>query len=177
VSVVRGSEPASDVVRLQTRTENEQQTEELARRIGERVGAGTVIGLIGDLGGGKTCFVRGLATGLGLDPRSVSSPTFVYLVSYDGARLPFHHADLYRIDEGEPAAAARACESIGLYEVFGGDGVAAVEWWDRYAGPIPQNLILVEFTIESVECRAITLEFRGPALAPLARAIGVEQLR
>jgi len=161
--------------RVHTRTRGEQETEALARALGERIGPGTVVALKGDLGCGKTCFVRGLADGLGIDPRAVASPTFVYLVSYENGRLPFHHADLYRLDDADPAAAQRAIESIGLYEALGGSAVAAVEWWDRYVGPQPDNLILVEFLIESVESRALTLEFRGPALAPLARAVGTER--
>ena len=80
--------------------------------------------MTGDLGAGKTAFVKGLARGLGLDPGEVTSPTFVLLTRYQG-RLTLHHADLYRLagsgDEGE----------IGLEELPGPDGVLAVEWAER----------------------------------------------
>ena len=85
---------------------------------------GEVVLLSGDLGAGKTAFVKRLARGLGIDPGEVVSPTFVLLTRYRG-RLLLHHADLYRLagrgDEGE----------IGLEELPGRDGVLAVEWAER----------------------------------------------
>ena len=84
--------------------------------------------LTGELGAGKTAFVRGLARGLGADPAEVSSPTFVLLTSYPG-RLTLHHADLYRLcgdgDESE----------IGLDELPGSGSVLAVEWAERLRQP------------------------------------------
>jgi tRNA threonylcarbamoyladenosine biosynthesis protein TsaE len=99
--------------------------------IGERLGAGfqggEVVLLFGELGAGKTAFVRGLARGLGADPADVASPTFVLLTSYPG-RLTLHHADLYRLrgdgDERE----------LGLEELPGPRGVLAVEWAERLSG-------------------------------------------
>jgi tRNA threonylcarbamoyladenosine biosynthesis protein TsaE len=85
---------------------------------------GEVVLLSGELGAGKTVFVRGLARGLGADPEEVASPTFVLLTSYPG-RLTLHHADLYRLrgdgDERE----------LGLDELPGKGGVLAVEWAER----------------------------------------------
>ncbi len=84
--------------------------------------------LHGDLGAGKTAFVRGLARGLGAEAEEVSSPTFVLLTSYP-ARLTLHHADLYRLrgngDERE----------LGLEDLPGPAGVLAVEWAERLSGP------------------------------------------
>jgi tRNA threonylcarbamoyladenosine biosynthesis protein TsaE len=83
-----------------------------------------VVLLCGELGTGKTAFVRGLARGLGADPEEVASPTFVLLTSYPG-RLTLHHADLYRLrgdgDERE----------LGLEELPGPRGILAVEWAER----------------------------------------------
>src|SRR6185295_2108676 len=101
---------------VETTTASESATEALARSIGERVPGGTTIGLVGELGGGKTCFVRGLAAGLGVDPREVASPTFLYLVEYVGGRLPLRHADLYRFEHLTPDAVPDALASIGLSE-------------------------------------------------------------
>jgi tRNA threonylcarbamoyladenosine biosynthesis protein TsaE len=83
-----------------------------------------VVLLTGELGAGKTAFVRGLARGLGADPDEVASPSFVLLTAYPG-RLTLHHADLYRLrgdgDERE----------LGLEELPGPGGVLAVEWAER----------------------------------------------
>ena len=157
---------------VETTTASESATEALARTIGERVPAGTTIGLVGDLGGGKTCFVRGLAAGLGVDPREVASPTFLYLVEYAGGRLPLRHADLYRFEHLAPEAVPDVLAGIGLYEALASPGVTAVEWWNRYAGPVPEQLIVVEFEVETVDVRALTLTFSGAALAPLALSLG-----
>jgi tRNA threonylcarbamoyladenosine biosynthesis protein TsaE len=91
-----------------------------------------VVLLFGELGSGKTAFVRGLARGLGVDPDEVASPTFVLLTSHTG-RLTLHHADLYRLrgdgDERE----------VGLEELPGAKGVLAVEWAERlHRIPWPQ---------------------------------------
>jgi tRNA threonylcarbamoyladenosine biosynthesis protein TsaE len=83
-----------------------------------------VVLLSGELGTGKTAFVRGLARGLGADPGEVASPTFVILTSYPG-RLTLHHADLYRLrGDGDEA-------EIGLEELPGPRAVLAVEWAER----------------------------------------------
>jgi tRNA threonylcarbamoyladenosine biosynthesis protein TsaE len=80
--------------------------------------------LTGELGAGKTAFVRGLARGLGVDPGEVASPTFVLLTSYPG-RLTLHHADLYRL------AGNGDDQELGLEELPGPRGVLAVEWAER----------------------------------------------
>ena len=96
----------------------------LAESLAASFRGGEVVLLSGELGAGKTAFVRGLARGLGADPDEVASPTFVLLTSYPG-RLTLHHADLYRLkgdgDERE----------LGLEELPGPGGVLAVEWAER----------------------------------------------
>ena len=105
-------------------TRSEEETEELARDLAPRLRAGDVLLLSGDLGAGKTAFVRGLATGLGIDPREVSSPTFTLIHEYAGGRLKLFHADLYRLER-------TAADDIGLEEMGVADGVLAIEWPDR----------------------------------------------
>jgi tRNA threonylcarbamoyladenosine biosynthesis protein TsaE len=92
--------------------------------------AGDVILLSGNLGAGKTAFVRGLASGLGIDPEDVSSPTFTLVHEYRGGRLTLYHADLYRLER-------IATEEIGLEEMGVADGVLAIEWPDRLAHAMP----------------------------------------
>jgi tRNA threonylcarbamoyladenosine biosynthesis protein TsaE len=103
---------------------SEVETAEVARGIAQGFRGGEVVLLTGELGAGKTAFVRGLARGLGADPDEVTSPSFVLLTAYPG-RLTLHHADLYRLrgdgDERE----------LGLEELPGPGGVLAVEWAER----------------------------------------------
>jgi tRNA threonylcarbamoyladenosine biosynthesis protein TsaE len=100
-----------------------------------------VVLLSGDLGAGKTAFVRGLASGLGIEPGEVSSPTFTIVHEYRGGRLTLYHADLYRLDR-------TATEDIGLEEMGVRDGVLAIEWPDRLMHSLPN-------------ARAVTLEIAG----------------
>ncbi len=105
-------------------TRGESETAVLAERLGARLRGGEVVLLYGELGAGKTAFVRGLARGVGADPGEVASPTFVLLTSYPG-RLTLHHADLYRLaGNGDDV-------ELGLEELPGAVGVLAVEWAER----------------------------------------------
>jgi tRNA threonylcarbamoyladenosine biosynthesis protein TsaE len=90
-----------------------------------------LIGLIGDLGAGKTQLVKGIARGLGIDAR-ISSPTFTLVHEYEGGRLPLCHIDLYRLDTPSQI------ESAGLDDyIFAPRGVTVVEWMDRWVGLNP----------------------------------------
>jgi tRNA threonylcarbamoyladenosine biosynthesis protein TsaE len=104
-------------------THSEEETFELAQKLADTLAPGTFVLLYGDLGAGKTAFVRGLAAGVGANPEDVSSPTFVIMQHYRG-RLPLTHVDLYRLDS------AAAVDDLGLEELVSG-GVLAVEWAER----------------------------------------------
>ena len=111
-------------------TRSEDETADVARELAAALRAGDVILLSGNLGAGKTAFVRGLASGLGIDPEDVSSPTFTLVHEYRGGRLTLYHADLYRLER-------IATEEIGLEEMGVADGVLAIEWPDRLAHAMP----------------------------------------
>ena len=96
----------------------------MANALAGKVAAGDVILLTGNLGAGKTAFVRGLAEGLGISSGEVSSPTFTLVHEYRGGRLTLYHVDLYRLDRA-------ATEDLGLDELGVADGVLAIEWPDR----------------------------------------------
>jgi tRNA threonylcarbamoyladenosine biosynthesis protein TsaE len=104
-------------------TQSEQETFALAEKLAGTLKPGVFVLLYGDLGAGKTAFVRGLAAGLGANPEDVSSPTFVIMQHYKG-RTPLTHVDLYRLDT------AAAVDDLGLDELASG-GVVAIEWADK----------------------------------------------
>jgi len=105
-------------------TASEEETAAVAGTLAAALNAGDVVLLSGNLGAGKTAFVRGLAQGLRVDPGDVSSPTFTLVHEYRGGRLTLYHVDLYRLDRA-------ATEDLGLEELGVADGVLAIEWPDR----------------------------------------------
>ena len=133
-------------------TESEEETEAVAGRLAAQLKPGDVVLLSGELGAGKTAFVRGLAAGLGIDPEAVSSPTFTLVHEYRGGRLSFYHADLYRLDKA-------ATDDLGLEEMGGVDGVLAIEWPDRLTHGIPAALA-VNMEIVGETTRRVTVDDR-----------------
>jgi tRNA threonylcarbamoyladenosine biosynthesis protein TsaE len=109
---------------LNVTTHSEAETSAVGSDLAGSLTAGSVVLLTGDLGAGKTAFVRGLAAGLGIDPEAVSSPTFTLIQEYRGGRLPLHHVDLYRLRSIE-------VDDLGLDELTLEGGVTAIEWPDR----------------------------------------------
>lgn len=110
-------------------TRSEAETAAVATELAGRLRPGDVVLLAGNLGAGKTAFVRGLAAGLGVDPDEVSSPTFTLIHEYKGGRLALYHADLYRLERA-------ATEDLGLEELGVADGILAIEWPDRLSHDI-----------------------------------------
>ena len=104
--------PRATVSRREVETHSAEETISLGREIGARLKAPVLILLTGDLGAGKTTFVRGLAEGLGIDPEEVSSPTFTLVHEYRGGRLILYHADLYRLEK-------TGTDELGLEEIAG----------------------------------------------------------
>ena len=118
-----------------------EETFELGRKIGRQASPGDVYALTGDLGVGKTVFTKGLAEGLGVR-EPVTSPTFTIVQSYESGRLPFHHFDVYRIEDVDEM------DEIGYEDCFYGDGVTLVEWAEVIADLLPENTIRI--TIEKM---------------------------
>lgn len=108
---------------------SERDTEEIAARLAKKLGPNSLLAFCGDLGAGKTAFVRGLARGLGIDAR-VSSPTFTIVNEYEGGRLPLIHFDLYRITSEDELF------DIGWEDYLQRGAVLAVEWSEN----IPEAL-------------------------------------
>jgi tRNA threonylcarbamoyladenosine biosynthesis protein TsaE len=105
-------------------TRSETETAAVGRTLAERLTAGSVVLLFGDLGAGKTAFARGLAEGLGVSRDEVSSPTFTLVQEYRGGRLTLFHVDLYRLND------PREIDDLGLDEIAD-EGVLAIEWAEK----------------------------------------------
>lgn len=118
-----------------TETASVTETEDVAARLASRLTGGETLALHGDLGAGKTQFVRGLVRGLGGRPRSVSSPTFVLMNVYASGRLTVFHLDAYRVSGAEDF------EAIGFTELFDQGGVVVVEWAERVSDLLPSDVI------------------------------------
>lgn len=131
-------------------TSSEAGTSQAGERLAATLGGGEVILLTGELGAGKTAFVRGLARGLGASPDEVSSPTFTLIQEYRGGRATLHHVDLYRLAPAEIL-------DLGLDELISGGDVVAIEWAERWA---ERPVDAIEVTIAGEEGDSRRIEIR-----------------
>lgn len=147
-----------------------EETFEVAYRLGKLLQGGEFVALEGDLGAGKTHFVKGLAKGLDIKD-IVTSPTFTLLNIYEG-RLLLAHFDVYRLPCPE------ALEELGYEEYFYGPGVTAVEWSDRIAPYLPQDCLQMEirrqYSADKGEARLITIRPSGPKAEALVEELKKE---
>ncbi len=134
-------------VRLITRSEDE--TEQWGRKLASQLREGDCLLLVGELGAGKTCFVRGIAQGLGVEER-VTSPTFVLLREHRG-RIALYHLDAYRL------AGPEDLYQLGVEELAEGDGVLAVEWGDKVRDFFRDDYLEIEIKILGDSVRELSL--------------------
>jgi tRNA threonylcarbamoyladenosine biosynthesis protein TsaE len=127
------------------------ETEDFGRRFAKDVSAGSVLALTGELGTGKTQFVKGLVAGLGSDA-GVTSPTFTIIHEYSGGRLPVYHFDFFRLQDRQSIA------QLGLDDYFFGDGVSVIEWADRFPELIPTQARWIAFETMSENARTIEVK-------------------
>ena len=130
---------------------SENDTIEIARRFAKEVKEGDVICLYGNLGAGKTHFVRGFVQGLGLSGTEVTSPTFTIVHEYKGV-MPIYHFDCYRLNDVSEAL------EIGSEEYFYGDGVCIVEWPEKISGILPPDIIKININTTGKNQREIIFE-------------------
>jgi tRNA threonylcarbamoyladenosine biosynthesis protein TsaE len=117
-------------------TASVEETVWLGEQLGTCLRHGDVVALVGDLGGGKTWFTKGVALGLGIDPDTIVSPTFTIVNEYDGTHKLFH-IDLYRLKD------KTEIEALELDEYLSGKGVVVVEWADRWPRELPRETVVV----------------------------------
>lgn len=154
--------PVSTINRVVT---SEAQTTNIGRCLGVVAEPGDIFLLSGELGAGKTCLVRGLATGLGVAEHAFS-PSFVLLREYRG-RLRLYHMDFYRLDT--PAE----IETLGIDDYLSGDGVCAIEWAERAEGLLPgENLhIHIAYVHGMPDSRTIRLTPSGSRYEHIVRQL------
>jgi tRNA threonylcarbamoyladenosine biosynthesis protein TsaE len=142
------------------------ETIRIGRLLGKRLLPGDVIALIGELGTGKTQFIKGLVWGTGVSrPSRVSSPSFTLIQKYD-AKIPFYHIDLYRLRSEKEA------EELGLEEVLGREGIAAIEWADRIPSFLPEEILQITLQYIGENKRSIEITARGKRYIDLLKDLG-----
>ena len=150
---------------INIQTNAPEETVSLGEAIGRAIEKPVVIALFGDLGCGKTVWVKGLAAGLGVPPEyPVTSPTFALVNEYEG-RFMLFHADLYRL------AGAADTEDLGFDEILSGNGVVAVEWAQRLDDPDFSPDIAIEIRETGETGRRFTFFFYGPGLDNLVETV------
>ena len=142
---------------------SDRETINLGQKIGTLLVAGDVVGLVGELGSGKTWFAKGLALGLGVSPNTIiTSPSFTLINEYEG-RYKFFHMDVYRLESLSDLLSA------GLDEYFYKDGVVAMEWADRWPEILPSWWLKVELIIMDDISREIILSSSHPRVAEILK--------
>jgi tRNA threonylcarbamoyladenosine biosynthesis protein TsaE len=140
------------------------ETKTWGRRLASMLEGGELVGLVGELGAGKTCFIKGLATGLSLPEERILSPTFTMIQEHSG-RVPFYHIDLYRLEEA-------SLDDLGLREYLFSSGVAAVEWFERLREAAELEVLFVTITYQGAHARLIEFSTASDRYAPV-----IERLR
>ena len=131
---------------------SERETEALGQALVERLSPGAVVAFTGDLGAGKTAFVRGMAKGLDI-PQRVTSPTFTIVNEYEGGRLPLFHFDLYRLGSSDELF------DIGWEDFLRRGGICAVEWSENVADALEPDTVFIDIRRgDGPEDRVITIE-------------------
>ena len=132
---------------------SESETEAAGARLAEMLGPGAVVALSGELGAGKTAFVRGLAAGLGITSR-VTSPTFAIVNEYDG-RIPLFHFDMYRVTSEDELF------ELGWDDYLERGGIIAAEWSGNIANALPSGTVYVRIVKTGDNTRRIDIDYPG----------------
>lgn len=151
----------------QFETHSEAETAALAARLANVLDSGSVVALVGELGAGKTRLVQGIAEALGVDRRSVSSPTFVLIHEYEG-RVPVYHFDAYRTKE------AFEFTDLGAEELLDGNGVCLIEWADRVAELLPNDHLRIDIAATGETSRRFRMTATGPRAAGILSRLRTE---
>jgi tRNA threonylcarbamoyladenosine biosynthesis protein TsaE len=142
-----GTDSGATVVTMVIESRSPHETKSWGRRLASLLEGGELLGLIGDLGSGKTVFIKGLASGMSLREEDILSPTFTMIQEHHG-RFPLYHIDLYRLEEA-------TLDDLGLREYLFSQGVAAVEWFERLRGGADMEFLSVRISYAGANLRRI----------------------
>ncbi|MEW6409958.1 MAG: tRNA (adenosine(37)-N6)-threonylcarbamoyltransferase complex ATPase subunit type 1 TsaE [Nitrospirota bacterium] len=148
-------------------TESPSETFNIGVDISRLLNDGDLICLFGELGAGKTCFIKGIGSGLGVDSRRITSPTFIIINEHRG-RLRFYHIDLYRINNSSEL------EGIGFRDYIDGDGVTAVEWAEKAGKELPEERIDIEIFNIGGDRRRLVISAKGEHYEDIVKQIRIK---
>ena len=137
-------------------------TMELAENIESEKFPGMVICLDGELGSGKTVFVKGFAKSLGIS-ETITSPTFNLIKEYESGEMPLYHMDVYRL-EGK-------CETVGFNDYFNKNGICIIEWSDMICDCLPEERLQIDFNIIDENTRVLVLKQYGQKYVDLVESV------
>jgi tRNA threonylcarbamoyladenosine biosynthesis protein TsaE len=141
------TDSGATMVTMVIESRSPHETKSWGRRLASLLEGGELLGLIGDLGSGKTVFIKGLASGMSLREEDILSPTFTMIQEHHG-RFPLYHIDLYRLEEA-------TLDDLGLREYLFSQGVAAVEWFERLRGGADLEFLSVRISYAGANLRRI----------------------
>lgn len=144
-------------------TRSASETVRIGKTIGNRLLPGDIVALVGELGAGKTQFVKGLAVGMG-NPAHISSPSFTLINEYPG-EIPFYHIDLFRLGKEKEA------EELGLDDYFCGKGITVIEWADKIPSLLPEEILFVFIAYIDKNIRSLEIAGKGKRYEDLVNQV------
>ena len=155
---------------MSAQSQSTLETIRIGKQIGSQLHPGDVVALVGELGTGKTHFIKGLASGAGVKrSRYITSPSFTLIHEYHG-KIPFYHIDLFRLKTEKEA------EGLGLEEYFQGGGITAVEWADKIPTLLPEEMLWIEICHTGEQTRSIEIIGKGKRYEKLIMKLGNRKL-
>jgi tRNA threonylcarbamoyladenosine biosynthesis protein TsaE len=153
------------VKKVVIQSKSASETVRLGKSIGSRLLPGDVVALVGELGAGKTQFIKGLAAGAGIrNSTYISSPSFTLINEYPG-RITFYHIDLFRLSKEKEA------EDLGLEDYIHGRGITAIEWADKIPSLLPKELLLIRIAYMEKNIRSLEILGKGGRYEDLVKEL------
>lgn len=153
-------------------TANADETQAVGQQLGRLLFPGAVVGLAGDLGVGKTCFVKGIAAGLGLNSEEIISPTFTLIAEHYTDTQAFYHIDLYRLEGAERREIG---EELGIEDYLFGQGTTAIEWFQFLPAGTVNEYLLVSLCFGDGDQRVIRFRPHGKPYEQIIHRLSGEE--